>query len=42
MQNKLQLATPQLPLIVQQQGLRVAKATRNFLIVIGFVPVTAA
>src|ERR1700674_5076229 len=36
-QNKLQLATPQLPQSVQQQGLRVAKATRNFLIVIGFV-----
>jgi len=36
-QNKLQLATSQLPQIVQQLGLRVAKATRNFLIVIGFV-----
>ena len=35
-QNKLQLATPLLPLEVQQQGLRVAKATRNFLLVIGF------
>jgi hydrophobe/amphiphile efflux-1 (HAE1) family protein len=35
-QNKLQLATPLLPLEVQQEGLRVAKATRNFLIVIGF------
>src|SRR5476651_2078934 len=35
-QNKLQLATPLLPVEVQQQGLRVAKATRNFLLVIGF------
>ncbi len=36
-QNKLQLATPLLPAEVQQQGIRVAKATRNFLLVIGFV-----
>jgi len=36
-QNKLQLATPQLPTEVQQQGLRVAKATSNFLMVVGFV-----
>jgi multidrug efflux pump len=36
-QNKLQLATPLLPTEVQQQGLRVAKATKNFLMVIGFV-----
>src|ERR1700691_6330626 len=35
-QNKLQLATPLLPIVVQQEGLRVAKATRNFLLVIGF------
>jgi multidrug efflux pump len=35
-QNKLQLANPLLPLEVQQEGLRVTKATRNFLIVIGF------
>src|ERR1700740_891439 len=35
-QNKLQLATPLLPVEVQQEGLRVVKATRNFLIVIGF------
>src|ERR1700730_6179233 len=35
-QNKLQLATPLLPLEVQQEGLRVAKATRNFLLVVGF------
>ncbi|VFR20958.1 RND efflux system, inner membrane transporter CmeB [plant metagenome] len=36
-QNKLQLAMPLLPQEVQQQGLRVTKATRNFLIVAGFV-----
>jgi len=35
-QNKLQLATPLLPAEVQQQGLRVTKPTRNFLIVLGF------
>ncbi|MDB5368103.1 MAG: transporter, hydrophobe/amphiphile efflux family [Rhodospirillales bacterium] len=36
-QNKLQLAQPRLPQIVQQQGVRVAKATRNFLLAVGFV-----
>jgi len=36
-QNKLQLATPLLPLEVQQQGIRVAKSTRNFLLAVGFV-----
>jgi multidrug efflux pump len=36
-QNKLQLAEPRLPLVVQQQGITVAKATRNFLVVLGFV-----
>jgi multidrug efflux pump len=36
-QNKLQLAQPRLPLVVQQQGIQVAKATKNFLIVVGFV-----
>src|SRR5579864_496489 len=35
-QNKLQLAAPLLPAEVQAQGIRVAKATRNFLMVIGF------
>src|ERR1700691_2328297 len=35
-QNKLQLATPLLPLEVQQQGIRVAKSTRNFLMVLAF------
>ncbi|MDB5969078.1 MAG: multidrug transporter [Hydrocarboniphaga sp.] len=36
-QNKLQLATPLLPAEVQSQGIRVAKATKNFLVVVGFV-----
>jgi len=36
-QNKLQLATPLLPAIVTQQGLVVAKATKNFMMVLGFV-----
>jgi multidrug efflux pump len=36
-QNKLQLAVPLLPTQVQLQGLRVAKATRNFLVIVGFV-----
>src|SRR5467141_4340793 len=36
-QNKLQLATPRLPPEVQQQGIRVAKSTKNFLLVVGFV-----
>src|SRR5882672_21490 len=36
-QNKLQLATPLLPPEVQQQGIRVAKASKAFLVVIGFV-----
>ncbi len=36
-QNKLQLATPLLPQEVQQQGIRVAKAVKNFLLVVGFV-----
>ncbi|MGQ9745734.1 MAG: efflux RND transporter permease subunit [Dissulfurimicrobium sp.] len=36
-QNKLQLATPLLPQIVQRQGISVVKSTRNFLLVIGLV-----
>src|ERR1700723_2999033 len=35
-QNKLQLAPPLLPIEVQEEGLRVVKATRNFLLGIGF------
>ncbi|MGA6106793.1 efflux RND transporter permease subunit [Pseudomonas solani] len=38
-QNKLQLATPLLPQEVQQQGIRVTKAVKNFLLVIGVVSV---
>jgi len=33
-QNKVQLATPQLPQVVQQSGVVVAKATRNFMMFI--------
>jgi multidrug efflux pump len=36
-QNKLQLAVPLLPQVVQRQGISVAKATRNFLIIVGLV-----
>jgi len=36
-QNKLQLATPLLPQIVQRQGIQVVKSTRNFLMIIGLV-----
>ena len=36
-QNKLQLATPLLPQIVQQQGVSVNKANPGFLMVLGFV-----
>ncbi|MDU8502386.1 efflux RND transporter permease subunit [Pseudomonas syringae] len=36
-QNKLNLATPLLPQEVQQQGIRVTKAVKNFLMVIGLV-----
>ncbi|OAM88971.1 efflux RND transporter permease subunit [Termitidicoccus mucosus] len=36
-QNKVQLAMPLLPQEVQQQGVRVTKSVRNFLIILGFV-----
>ena len=36
-QNKLQLAMPLLPQEVQAQGVKVAKATKNFLLVVGLV-----
>ncbi|HZV47514.1 MAG TPA: efflux RND transporter permease subunit [Thermodesulfovibrionales bacterium] len=36
-QNKLQLATPLLPQIVQRQGIQVLKSTRNFLVIVGLV-----
>src|SRR6267142_782 len=36
-QNKLQLATPLLPIVVQQAGITVSKTTRGFLVAFGFV-----
>jgi len=36
-QNKLQLALPTLPEVVQRRGLSVSKSTRNYLIVVGLV-----
>ncbi|HSI07635.1 MAG: efflux RND transporter permease subunit [Rariglobus sp.] len=36
-QNKLSLAMPLLPQEVQQQGVRVDKSVRNFLLVVGFI-----
>ncbi|MDX9715614.1 MAG: efflux RND transporter permease subunit [Dissulfurispiraceae bacterium] len=36
-QNKLQLATPLLPQVVQKQGISVVKSTRNFMLIAGFV-----
>jgi len=36
-QNKLSLAQSRLPTVVQQQGIRVAKAASNFLMVVSFV-----
>ena len=36
-QNKLQLATPLLPQIVQKQGVSVVKSTKNYLIFVGLV-----
>ena len=41
-QNKLQLATPLLPVVVQQQGLIVAKAAKNFLLILGLYSETGA
>lgn len=34
-QNKLQLAIPALPSVVQQRGVSVSKSTRNFLLIVG-------
>ncbi len=36
-QNKLQLAMASLPEVVQRQGIRVSKSTRNYLLLIGLV-----
>jgi multidrug efflux pump len=41
-QNKLQLATPLLPAAVQQQGLTVAKAAKNFLLIVELYSETGA
>ncbi|MEI8234041.1 MAG: efflux RND transporter permease subunit [Verrucomicrobiota bacterium] len=35
-QNKVQLATPSLPVVVQQAGIVVAKATRNYMLICSF------
>jgi HAE1 family hydrophobic/amphiphilic exporter-1 len=36
-QNKLQLAMASLPEVVQRQGVRVSKSTRNYLLIIGLI-----
>ncbi|MGC9062098.1 efflux RND transporter permease subunit [Calditerrivibrio sp.] len=36
-QNKVQLATASLPDVVQQQGVKVSKSTRNYLLIVGLV-----
>ncbi|MBN1515504.1 efflux RND transporter permease subunit [Candidatus Sumerlaeota bacterium] len=36
-QNKLQLAMASLPDVVQRSGVKVAKSTRNYLLIVGFV-----
>jgi HAE1 family hydrophobic/amphiphilic exporter-1 len=36
-QNKLQLASASLPEVVQNQGVKVSKSTRNYLIIVGLV-----
>jgi hydrophobe/amphiphile efflux-1 (HAE1) family protein len=36
-QNKLQLAMANLPDVVQRQGVKVSKSTRNFLIIVGLI-----
>ena len=40
-QNKLQLAMPMLPEVVQRQGVQVSKSTRNYLMLVGLVSETA-
>jgi HAE1 family hydrophobic/amphiphilic exporter-1 len=39
-QNKLQLAMPMLPEVVQRQGVSVSKSTRNYLMLVGLVSET--
>jgi len=36
-QNKLQLAMPSLPEVVQSQGIQVSKSTRNYLMIVGLI-----
>jgi HAE1 family hydrophobic/amphiphilic exporter-1 len=36
-QNKLQLAMASLPVVVQQQGVTIGKATRNYLMIVGLI-----
>jgi HAE1 family hydrophobic/amphiphilic exporter-1 len=36
-QNKLQLAMPSLPEVIQRQGVKVSKSTRNWLLLVGLV-----
>ncbi len=36
-QNKLQLAMPSLPEVVQSQGIKVSKSTRNYLMIVGLI-----
>ncbi|MGC8605710.1 MAG: efflux RND transporter permease subunit, partial [Desulfomonilaceae bacterium] len=36
-QNKLQLATASLPEVVQRQGVKVSKSTKNYLMVVGLI-----
>ncbi len=41
-QNKLQLAMPMLPEVVQRQGVSVSKSTRNYLMMVGLVSDSAS
>jgi hydrophobe/amphiphile efflux-1 (HAE1) family protein len=41
-QNKLQLAMPMLPEVVQRQGVTVSKSTRNYLMLVGLVSESAS
>jgi hydrophobe/amphiphile efflux-1 (HAE1) family protein len=41
-QNKLQLAMANLPQVVQQQGVKVSKSTRNYLLIVGLVSETGS
>ncbi|MCZ2080421.1 MAG: efflux RND transporter permease subunit, partial [Bryobacterales bacterium] len=41
-QNKLQLAMPMLPEVVQRQGVKVSKSTRNYLMLVGLISDSAS